>query len=57
MILTRFRFKIQFIFINSKSSRISIPSFFEKNEDDINLEFYLENPLKADIYKEKIQKS
>ena len=32
-------------------------SFFEKNEDDINLEFYLENPLKADIYKEKIQKT
>ena len=31
-------------------------SFFEKNEDDINLEFYLDNPLKADIYKEKIQK-
>ena len=32
-------------------------SFFEKNEDDINLEFYLDNPLKADIYKEKIQKT
>ncbi len=32
-------------------------SFFEKNEDDINLEFYLDNPLKANIYKEKIQKT
>ena len=31
-------------------------SFFEKNEDDINLEFFLDNPLKADIYKEEIQK-
>ena len=31
-------------------------SFFEKNEDDINLEFYLDNPLKADIYKDEIQK-
>jgi len=31
-------------------------SFFEKNEDDINLEFFLANPLKADIYKEEIQK-
>ena len=30
-------------------------SFFEKNEDDINLEFFLDNPLKADIYKEEIQ--
>ncbi len=32
-------------------------SFFEKNEDDINLEFFLKNPLKADIYKEEIQKT
>ena len=32
-------------------------SFFEKNEDDINLEFFLDNPLKADIYKEEIQKT
>ncbi len=31
-------------------------SFFEKNDDDINLEFFLENPLKADVYKEEIQK-
>tara|TARA_B100000029_G_scaffold455544_1_gene482873 strand:- start:2 stop:1234 length:1233 start_codon:yes stop_codon:yes gene_type:complete len=31
-------------------------SFFEKNEDDINLEFFLDDPLKADIYKEEIQK-
>ncbi len=31
-------------------------SFFEKNDDDINLEFFLENPLKADIYKDEIQK-
>ncbi len=31
-------------------------SFFEKTEDDINLEFFLNNPLKADIYKEEIQK-
>ncbi len=32
-------------------------SFFEKNEDDINLEFFLKNPLKADIYKDEIQKT
>tara|TARA_Y100000590_G_scaffold343614_1_gene392643 strand:- start:3299 stop:4531 length:1233 start_codon:yes stop_codon:yes gene_type:complete len=32
-------------------------SFFEKNEEDINLEFFLDNPLKADIYKEEIQKT
>ena len=31
-------------------------SFFEKNDDDINLEFFLDNPLKADVYKEEIQK-
>ncbi len=31
-------------------------SFFEKNNDDINLEFFLDNPLKADIYKDEIQK-
>ena len=31
-------------------------SFFEKNDDDINLEFFLDNPLKADIYKDEIQK-
>mgnify|MGYP001158299288 CR=1 FL=1 len=31
-------------------------SFFEKNFDDINLEFFLDNPLKADIYKDEIQK-
>tara|TARA_Y100001970_G_scaffold251334_1_gene324033 strand:+ start:18301 stop:19533 length:1233 start_codon:yes stop_codon:yes gene_type:complete len=30
-------------------------SFFEKNVDDINLEFFIENPLKADIYKDEIQ--
>ncbi len=30
-------------------------SFFEKNEDDINLEFFLKNPFKADIYKDEIQ--
>jgi len=31
-------------------------SFFEKNDDDINLEFFLDNPLKADVYKDEIQK-
>ncbi len=31
-------------------------SFFEKTEEDINLEFFLDNPLKADIYKDEIQK-
>jgi len=31
-------------------------SFFEKNNDDINLEFFLDNPLKADVYKDEIQK-
>ena len=30
-------------------------SFFEKNENDINLELFLENPLKANLYKEDIQ--
>ena len=30
-------------------------SFFEKSEDDINLEIFLDNPLNADIYKEDIQ--
>ena len=30
-------------------------SFFEKNNDDINLEFFLENPLKAAAYKDEIQ--
>ena len=30
-------------------------SFFEKSEDDINLEFFLDNPLNADIYKDEIQ--
>ena len=30
-------------------------SFFEKDEDDINLEIYLDNPLNADIFKEEIQ--
>ncbi len=31
-------------------------SFFEKNFDDINLEFFLNDPFKADIYKDQIQK-
>ena len=31
-------------------------SFFEKNDDDINLEFFLDNPLKADLYRNEIQK-
>ncbi len=31
-------------------------SFFEKNEDDINLEFFLDNPLNANSYKDEIQK-
>ena len=30
-------------------------SFFEKSDDDINLELYLKNPLDADIYKNQIQ--
>ena len=31
-------------------------SFFEKSDDDINLEFFLDNPLRADDYKNEIQK-
>ncbi len=31
-------------------------SFFEKSDDDINLEFFLNNPLRADDYKNEIQK-
>ena len=31
-------------------------SFFEKNFDDINLEFFLNDPFNADIYKDQIQK-
>ncbi len=30
-------------------------SFFDKNNDDINLEIFLKNPLKADNYKNEIQ--
>ena len=30
-------------------------SFFDKNNDDINLEIFLNNPLKADNYKNEIQ--
>ena len=39
-------------FFNLKDSL----SFFEKTEDDINLEFFLDNPLKANNYKDEIQK-
>ena len=31
-------------------------NFFNKTEEDINLEIYLKNPLNADVIKEKIQK-
>ena len=30
-------------------------SFFEKTDDDINLDIYLEDPLNADVYKNEIQ--
>ena len=30
--------------------------FFDKTEEDLNLEIYLKNPLKADIYKKEIEK-
>ena len=30
--------------------------FFDKTEKDLNLEIYLKNPLKADIYKKEIEK-
>ena len=39
------------IFININDSL----SFFEKNENDVLLEIYLKEPLKADIYKKEIQ--
>ena len=39
------------IFININDSL----SFFEKNENDLLLEIYLEEPLKANIYKKEIQ--
>ena len=30
-------------------------SFFEKTNDDINLDIYLKDPLNADVYKNEIQ--
>ncbi len=32
-------------------------SFFERNIDEINLEIFLNNPMKANLYKEQIQKT
>ena len=47
-----YEFDKNIIFLELSDSLI----FFDKNNDDISLEIYLENPLKADGFKENIQK-
>jgi lipoprotein-releasing system permease protein len=47
-----YEFDKNIIFLELSDSLI----FFDKNNDDISLEIYLENPLEADGFKEKIQK-
>lgn len=47
-----YEFDKNIIFLELSDSLI----FFDKNNDDISLEIYLENPLEADVFKENIQK-
>ena len=47
-----YEFDKNIIFLELSDSLI----FFDKNNDDISLEIYLENPLEADGFKENIQK-
>ena len=47
-----YEFDKNIIFLELSESLI----FFDKNNDDISLEIYLENPLEADGFKENIQK-
>ena len=47
-----YEFDKNIIFLELSDSLI----FFDKNNDDISLEIYLENPLEADAFKENIQK-
>ncbi len=47
-----FEFDKNFVFLNISDSL----SIFDKNEKDQNIEVYLNNPLKADFVKNKIQK-
>ena len=47
-----YEFDKNIIFLELSDSLI----FFDKNNDDISLEIYLENPLEADDFKENIQK-
>ena len=47
-----YEFDQNVVFLNLKQTL----NFFNKTEEDINLEIYLENPLDADNIKEKIQK-
>ena len=47
-----YEFDKNIIFLELSDSLI----FFDKNNDDISLEIYLENPLEADVFKENIKK-
>ena len=47
-----YEFDKNIIFLELSDSLI----FFDKNNDDISLEIYLENSLEADVFKENIQK-
>ena len=47
-----YEFDKNIIFLELSDSLI----FFDKYNDDISLEIYLENPLEADVFKENIQK-
>lgn len=47
-----YEFDQNLIFINLKDAL----SIFDKNKNDINLEIYLRDPLKANFYKKKIEK-
>ena len=47
-----YEFDKNIIFLELSDSLI----FFDKNNNDISLEIYLENPLEADVFKENIQK-
>ena len=40
------------IFLNIKG----VLSIFDKENDDLNIEIFIDDPLKADLYKKKIQK-
>ena len=47
-----YEFDQNFVFLNLSDAL----SIFDKEEDDQNLEIYLTNPMKADLFKDEIQK-